>query len=614
MLARLLDSSRWGLVAGGLLVGGLVSLLHLLLNEVSSPVVAIASWLWFVALNGFFAGAVSGAAVLALPVLSGVARRAPGPLAMVSWLLPEQPDTREGSGSVPSILPSTGFGLQVFAVIYAVFGVLYGLTYDQTVIVHPQGWVGMAVYLLVAALVVAAIGWWAAWVLLRWVQDVGLGRTAITIATVVALGHAGVVATNWNGDQGETPLVSAAGVEVVPAADGAAAPHVVLMGFDGLDPRVLDRLIAEGRLPNFERLRREGASAPLQTLPHANSAVIWSTIYTGHVPKQHGIHDFYRVQMAGLGRGLFPVHRSWFIEMVNLLSRVGLARQIPVLRGDLERFPIWEIVDHFGVSAGVIDGYLYSYPAVSLDSQDSFVIAYGADLFADDFRAGNAQIEDLGSFVQPVDLLEKEGLPRGSDFEWQTNTAFDLLATRTQPRFLNLYWHQPDALQHGTWSEFEPWRYPFTSAPDQVQMIEQHEKFDTFLGEIEAAVEPGTIFLLVSDHGHAASIVHAMDTQHRHGPDGVVMMWGDGVTPGLTLERPHVVDVVPTVLALLGLPVAEDMPGRVWTEAFGGRIDALAERRIPSYEHFWRPPAVGKERDPAALAAEIEKLKRLGYL
>ena len=618
MLSRLLDSCRWSIVVGGLLIGGVVSLLHVWLNEVTSPVVATSSLVWFLVLNASFAAVVSGGAVLGLPILRKL--RCGRIISGVTQPLVRQNEKElatDGRGLTPGegLLPSSGFGLIIFAVIYAVFGVLYGLTYDQTIVFSPEGWIGMVLYLAVAAALVSAVAWLGAAALLHGFGRLGFQRSAISLVVVVLVSHLGIVAINLGREPGELPLKSAASVEaLVPVPDGVPAPHVVLLGFDGLDPRVLDRLIADGRLPNFKRLREQGTAGDLGTLPHANSAVIWSTIYTGYNPKQHGIHDFYRVRMAGLGRGLFPVHRSWFIEMVNVLSRFGLAYQVPVLRGDLERFPIWEIVDHFGISAGVIDGYLYSYPAVSLDSQDSFVISYGADFYAEQLRAGEAEIEELGSFVQPVDLLKKEELPRGKDFEWQTAMAFELLATRAQPRFLNLYWHEPDALQHNTWRDFEPWRYPFADAPDQVEIIEQHEQFDAFLGEIETAVEPGTVFILVSDHGHSASIVHAMDTQHRHGPDGVVMLWGNGVTPGLTLEGAEVQDVVPTVLALLGLPAASDMPGRAWTEAFSGQLDALAERRIPTYEELWRAPAVGKERDPEALKTEIDKLKRLGYL
>src|SRR5262245_23555866 len=43
-----------------------------------------------------------------------------------------------------------------------------------------------------------------------------------------------------------------------PEAASPASP-VVVLGIDGLDPDVVDRLVSEGQMPNFARLRREGA-------------------------------------------------------------------------------------------------------------------------------------------------------------------------------------------------------------------------------------------------------------------------------------------------------------------------------------------------------------------
>jgi predicted AlkP superfamily phosphohydrolase/phosphomutase len=50
-------------------------------------------------------------------------------------------------------------------------------------------------------------------------------------------------------------------------------------------------------------------------------------------------------------------------------------------------------------------------------------------------------------------------------------------------------------------------------------------------------------------------------------PDGVIVLYGAGVREGIKLHEAHVYDVAPTVLTLLGLPVARDMDGTVLTEA-----------------------------------------------
>src|SRR4051812_43716325 len=42
-------------------------------------------------------------------------------------------------------------------------------------------------------------------------------------------------------------------------------PRVLVLAFDGLDPRLLEQYLAEGRLPPFARLVREGRYHPLPT-------------------------------------------------------------------------------------------------------------------------------------------------------------------------------------------------------------------------------------------------------------------------------------------------------------------------------------------------------------
>ena len=69
-------------------------------------------------------------------------------------------------------------------------------------------------------------------------------------------------------------------------------PHVLVLGFDGLDPILLDRYMAEGRLPNFSRLKQDGVYHLLQTTTPPQSPVAWATFITGTHPGQHGVFDF----------------------------------------------------------------------------------------------------------------------------------------------------------------------------------------------------------------------------------------------------------------------------------------------------------------------------------
>ena len=64
------------------------------------------------------------------------------------------------------------------------------------------------------------------------------------------------------------------------------------MGLDGLDPRVTEQMMSEGKLPNLAGLAAEGGYTRLRTTFPALSPVAWSTFATGVSPAKHNIFDF----------------------------------------------------------------------------------------------------------------------------------------------------------------------------------------------------------------------------------------------------------------------------------------------------------------------------------
>ncbi len=71
------------------------------------------------------------------------------------------------------------------------------------------------------------------------------------------------------------------------------AKRVIVIGFDGLDPLLCRRFMAEGRLPNMSRLATAGTFKPLATTTPSISPVAWSTFATGVNPGKHNIFDFF---------------------------------------------------------------------------------------------------------------------------------------------------------------------------------------------------------------------------------------------------------------------------------------------------------------------------------
>src|SRR5688500_12004836 len=76
------------------------------------------------------------------------------------------------------------------------------------------------------------------------------------------------------------------------AASPVLAPRLVILGFDGVDPRRVDALVRAGRLPHLATLGQAGYRGPLRSTNPPQSPVAWATFATGAHAGHHGIFDF----------------------------------------------------------------------------------------------------------------------------------------------------------------------------------------------------------------------------------------------------------------------------------------------------------------------------------
>ena len=123
---------------------------------------------------------------------------------------------------------------------------------------------------------------------------------------------------------------------------------------------------------------------------------------------------------------------------------------------------------------------------------------------------------------------------------------------------------------------------------------------DAVLGRFLEAF-PHATFLVCSDHGWTYS-----GYEHFGAQDGVLMISGPGVTAGGTLLGASTVDVTPTVLSLLDLPLSRELEGEVLSEAF---LAVPATRFVDTYGSPTPSPA-----KPVVDEEELERLRALGYL
>ena len=131
------------------------------------------------------------------------------------------------------------------------------------------------------------------------------------------------------------------------------ANRLIVVGLDGQDPKLTDRFMKEGKLPNFQKLAEMGCYHRLETTYPAISPVAWSSYSTGTQPAKHNIFDF----LDRDRRNYLPLLSSTSIGSVEKFLKLGKLR-IPLAKPELRLLrkskPFWTILGEYHVWSTVL--------------------------------------------------------------------------------------------------------------------------------------------------------------------------------------------------------------------------------------------------------------------
>ena len=184
-----------------------------------------------------------------------------------------------------------------------------------------------------------------------------------------------------------------------------------------------------------------------------------------------------------------------------------------------------------------------------------------------------------------------------------------------------IYYECIDQVGHEFMS-FHPPRLPEISEHDfelyREVMTGIYRFHDLMLGRLLELAGPDTHVLIVSDHGFESGNRRPrgpIEPAKWHRPQGIFVLKGPGIRSDARIEGATLLDIAPTVLTLLGLPVGEDMEGKVILSAFD---ESPQIERIPSWENVegedGRLPTEIEDANPAAAQAALRQLVELGYI
>ena len=388
---------------------------------------------------------------------------------------------------------------------------------------------------------------------------------------------------------------------------------VLLIGLDGAEWNLIRPMMAAGEMPNLKKLVERGISGDLKSLvPLQKSPAIWTTIATGKPPEEHGIRGFVdqldgkpltqnirRVKalwniLSAADRkvGVVGWLMSWPAEPVNGFVVSDYIQYQAAQQGRLENrtFPP-ELYD--GVAPLVHDWEAMPWDEVTPFLSQPYDPATGDSTVTSRIAAIKWMVSGDRSFT---DIAEKLGREQAWDF-------------------LAVYLRSMDTMGHLFWNYQNPEAHP----PELVDpkllpyvrdtMRRDYAWVDAQIGRLVALADAKTTIVVCSDHGFVGGGGGGV---RDHRVEGILVMAGPRIGRG-EITGATVFDVTPTLLALFGLPKADDMRGKVLWSAFDGTIRPdMFRESIPTYETGDGPggDAVSSPVDKELL----ERLRSLGYI
>ena len=382
-------------------------------------------------------------------------------------------------------------------------------------------------------------------------------------------------------------------------------PQVLVVGLSSATFDALLPLTEQGRLPFFAAALHEGASARLDTIAPTRTLPVWTTVATGKWPYKHRIVAD-RVYPASLLApsaevSLAPVGLGW-----SLWGRL-LGPPRPVGAADRRALPVWNLAARLGMRVVVI-----GWPLADPREGAGRIVPEG--LFAsDDERFAPATsapwVERLRPDRQEVagDLRSAFGspppvelLPALDNDLWRVGAARALLGDRDAWDVAFLHLPGLAAASESLFGGFAAVQFEGSTRRADRRAAENLASYyavlDRQLGRLWSALRPPRLLVVVSAFG--AEPLPAWQRIWREpappsrtagsvrlGGDGVLLLRGDGVRTSTQHGTGRLVDVTPTLLYVLGFPVARDLDGEVLTETLEtGFLARHPLSFVPSFE------------------------------
>ncbi len=406
--------------------------------------------------------------------------------------------------------------------------------------------------------------------------------------------------------------------------------RVLLIGWDSADWKIIDPLVQQGGMDGIKHMMEGGVTGNLATLEPQLSPMLWTSIATGKMAYHHGVKGFTEVD---------PVS----------------GQVVPVSAASRQCKTIWEILGEKDLKSHVVSWFATQGERDLNGKMVSNMFSHLKNTTVDQAPAdwpepmpGTYWPEDLGETMNELRVSPHEidaeilqpFIPLGAKID-QTrdkrlhhlmehvaeaysvhSAATHLMETDPDWDFMAVYYRPIDEISHHFMQYHPP---QVAGIPDEDFELYQHvvnatyRAHDLMLQRLIHLAGPDTTVILVSDHGFHSDHLRPKFTPNVpagitiwHRDQGVLLAKGPGIKKSNTpIYGARLLDIAPTILHHFGLPVGNDMEGRVLSEIFEN--DRPVET-IPTWEQTG-----GEQKQRGSLSAEdsqalLEQFIALGYI
>ena len=401
---------------------------------------------------------------------------------------------------------------------------------------------------------------------------------------------------------------------------------ILLIGWDGADWKYINPLIDQGLMPNLQKLIEGGSMGRLATLDPPLSPTLWTSIATGKRPYKHGIHGFTEPDPSGEGIrpiyitnrkckaiwniltqhklkthvvGWWPSHPAEPINGVmvsNLYQRAsgGLNAPWPMLKGTVHPIEKSELFTQLRVHPHELTGN-HLHPFVpDLEKID---------------QSQDGRLMSIAKIIADCSTIHSAATYIMDNEEWD---------------FMGVYYDAIDHFCHGFMKYYPPRRphIPMRDYELYKDVVNSGCRYhDMMLGTLLKMAGEDTTIILVSDHGFhpdhnrpKAIPMEPAGPAVEHSPFGIIVMNGPGIKKDDSIFGASLLDITPTILSLYGLPIAEDMDGKVLVNALEQtpEIDTIKSWENIKGADGSHPEGLQINEEDAR--AELQQLIELGYI